>query len=719
MSPTRQTVTTICLLLAPSFATAQVHQHATASPPERPIHTAIPMTSMIRRAFDAGTRDSTGTPGSAYWQLRVDYDIDAVLDPAAGTVTGSETVTIHNTSPDELDSIVLRLDQNIFAANVPRAATVPDITGGMKITRIAVDGRVVDLNGQPPRGRGRGAAPQVTQPVAVNLDQTVARILLPQPIPSGSTATLDIDWSFRVPRAHQMRGLRMGAWGDSLYQVAQWYPRVAKFDDLRQGGWDTEPYLGPSEFYNNFGSFDVTIDAPAGWIVGATGMLRNPDEVLTPTQRQRLATVLDSDQTVTITAADERGPGIATASGQRLRWHFVADTVNDFAWAASDRYVWDATRATIPGSGPIPVHVLYLPGNAPGYSRAPAVVRHALEFYSALWMPYAFPQLTMVDGPDGGMEYPMFIMSGIGAADHEAGHEWWPMMVGTNETWYGFMDEGFNQYMNILSAADLAGRQPVLDGLGQRYGTTSGNEQEAPLMWNANQGGPMYRFQAYSKAPLMLSMLGAIVGDTAVARAMSEYTHAWRFRHPSPWDYAFFMNRALGRDLGWFWYHWLFTTDAVHGSIQNVATTGSSTTVSIHQAGDMPSPVVLRVTFAPPGPPIRPMANSVIVDDTTAIVSWPVDIWFDGSRTWTGTLDFGGRAIHSITLDPFGRFPDADPTDNTWPLHNWKDPATRHDGPQRISRSHACQSPRRSGMRMPSVRSSVAHRRSFIAFAVS
>jgi hypothetical protein len=200
---------------------------------------------------------------------------------------------------------------------------------------------------------------------------------------------------------------------------------------------------------------------------------------------------------------------------------------------------------------------------------------------------------------------------------------------------------------------------------------------------------------------------------------MSEYTHAWRFRHPSPWDYAFFMNRALGRDLGWFWYHWLFTTDAVHGSIQNVATTGSSTTVSIHQAGDMPSPVVLRVTFAPPGPPIRPMANSVIVDDTTAIVSWPVDIWFDGSRTWTGTLDFGGRAIHSITLDPFGRFPDADPTDNTWPLHNWKDPATRHDGPQRISRSHACQSPRRSGMRMPSVRSSVAHRRSFIAFAVS
>jgi hypothetical protein len=282
-------------------------------------------------------------------------------------------------------------------------------------------------------------------------------------------------------------------------------------------------------------------------------------------------------------------------------------------------------------------------------------------------MPYAFPQLTMVNGPDGGMEYPMFIMSGIGATDHEAGHEWWPMMVGTNETWYGFMDEGFNQYMNILSAADLAGREPVLDGLGQRYGAISGNEQEAPLMWNANFGGSMYSFQAYQKAPLMLSMLGGIVGDTAVWRAMSQYAEAWRFRHPSPWDFAFFMNHALGRDLDWFWYYWLFTTDAVHASIRNATTSGTTTSITIHQAGEMPSPIVLRVAFAPQGPPVRPMQNSVMVDDTTAIVTWPVDVWFDGERTRVVTLDFGGRDIRTITLDPFGRFPDGDPNDNTWP----------------------------------------------------
>jgi hypothetical protein len=240
-------------------------------------------------------------------------------------------------------------------------------------------------------------------------------------------------------------------------------------------------------------------------------------------------------------------------------------------------------------------------------------------------------------------------------------------MVGTNETWYGFMDEGFNQYMNILSAADLAGREPVLDGLGQRYGATSGDETEAPLMWNANQGGPMYRFQAYGKAPLMLSMLGGIVGDTAVWRAMSEYARAWRFRHPSPWDYAFFMSNALDRDLDWFWYYWLFTTDAVHGSIRSATTSGTTTSVTIHQAGEMPSPIVLRVTFAPQGPPVRPMQNSVMADDATAIVTWPVDVWFDGARTRVVTLDFGGRDIRTITLDPFGRFPDGDLSDNTWP----------------------------------------------------
>jgi hypothetical protein len=273
----------------------------------------------------------------------------------------------------------------------------------------------------------------------------------------------------------------------------------------------------------------------------------------------------------------------------------------------------------------------------------------------------------MQDGPSAGMEYPMVINANQGAADHEAAHQWLPMMVGTNETWYGWMDEGFDEYMNILSDADESGRPANLNGLGQRYGSTSGREDEPPMMWNANYAGPeMYSFTTYLKTPLMLSMLGGIVGDQNVQKAMSEFAKTWAWKHPSPWDFIFFMNAELKQDLNWFWYSWLWTTDAVHGSIERVTTSGSRTTVTVRQDGEMPSPVVLRVRFADSGPALQSMPNATL-DGNSALVTWPVDVWFNGSRTFDAVLDFGGRAIQSIQLDPACRFPDRDPSDNVWP----------------------------------------------------
>ncbi len=648
---------------APPIAKPQPSQ--TVRLPERAVRRDIPMTDMIRRAFAAGTRDSSGRPTAKYWQVWTDYRITARLDSATSTVSGHETVTFRNNSDSAMRGLVLRLDQNIFRPDAPRTSAMDAITQGMKITRLVVNGQslpVTDTLGNPiPNSQRR------TTPFARVLRGTSARIPLPTPIAGHATGTIEADWSFEVPRIEGARGFRMGRWADTLYQVAQWYPRVAVFDDLR--GWDTDPYLGDAEFYNNFGHFDVSIDVPAGWIVGATGVLQNPTDVLTPTTRERLSHVLESDSTRRVVTAAERGPGKSTTAGTngRLVWRFVADTVGDFAWATSNQFVWDASSATIPTRGRVPFNILYLPGHTQGYADGPRVVRHALEFYSRLWMPYAFPQLTMVDGPELGMEYPMFIMSAVFAADHETGHQWWPMMVGVNETWYGWMDEGFNQYMNILSDADLAGRPYKLDSLGISYGRISGNELEPPLMWDGNYAGPLYGFQAYGKAPLMLSSLGGVVGDSAVWRAMSDYAKAWRFKHPSPWDYANFMSRALGRDLGWFWNYWLFTTERVDESIQNVTTRGRTTAVTIRQDGQMPSPVILKVEFASTGPAIRPMTNSRMIDATTAIVTYPVDVWFGGSRTFVANLDFGGRSITRITLDPNGRFPDRNATDNVWP----------------------------------------------------
>ena len=648
-----------CLCAAGSSLLAQTPQHL----PDRAIRRDIPLTNSIRRAFAAGTRDSTGRPGRHYWQLWMDYTIHARLDPPTSTIDGRETIRLRNDSDSSLTSIQLRLDQNIFRGDVPRGNSVPaEIHDGFVITKMSIDGSPVDLavtgNGRPGRG-----APTARPPFVSGIHTTSARLNLATPVAPHATATLEVEWHNKLAGGPGAGHRMTYRWGDTLYQVAQWYPRVAVYDDLR--GWDTDPYLGPAEFYNNFGHFDVSIDVPTGWIVGATGVLQNGGEVLSSTARERLTHVLESDLTRTIVGADESiAPG--AAAGERRVWHFVADTVNDFAWATAEHFVWQATRATIPGRGPIPVNIYYLPGRVGQFAQAGPILRHALQFYSRLWMPDPFPQHTMVDGPDNGMEYPMLVMSNDGPADHETGHQWWPMTVSNNETWYGWMDEGFNQYMNILSAADAAHRAPDLDGLGQAYGRTSGDEREGTLMWDENYGGPLYSFQAYGKTPLMLSMLGGIVGDSAVQRAHSEYAKAWRFRHPSPWDYAFFMSNALHRDLGWFWYYWLFTTESVDGSIQNVTTSGARTLVTVRQDGQMPSPVVLEVVFAQNGPPIRPMRNGVVRGDT-AVVTYPVDVWFSGRRTFQAALEFGGRRIERIVLDPHCRFPDHDASDNVWP----------------------------------------------------
>jgi hypothetical protein len=644
---------------------------------ERAIRLDIPLTNQIRRAFDAGTRDKTGQPGANYWQTEVDYTIQVSLDPATQTLTGTETLLLHNNSPIPMTEIGLRLDHNIFRPTVPRASpSVPaENTDGMVLTKLVVNGETVNLAAQPAgggrrgggAGAGGGGGAAAPRPTSISgLTQTYARISLASPVAPASRATLEIAWHTKLPGGPSGNGHRMTQrWEDRLFQPTQWYPRVAVFDDLR--GWDDSLYLGPAEFYNNFGRFDVRIDVPGGWIVSGTGVLQNPAEVLTAAERERLSHVLESDAVVTITGPEEVGPGRATAAGDRLVWHHVAERVNDFAWATARKFVWQATRATIPGKGPVPIHMVFEPDHASQFENAGPVARHALEFYSKLWAPYAFPQLTLQDGPSAGMEYPMVINSNQGAADHETGHQWWPMMVSNNETWYGWMDEGFNQYMNILSDADAAGRPPNLDNRGQSYGRTSGNELEPPMMWPANLAGPQYQFQTYGKTPLMLSMLGGVVGDEAVQKAMSAYAKAWAFKHPSPWDYVFFMNSQLKQDLGWFWYYWLWTTESVDGSIANVTTTGARTVVTVRQDGQMPSPVVLKVRFAADGPAPKPMPNATMPDDKTAIVTWPVDVWFSGHRTFQATLDFGPRKIESILLDPGCRFPDRDPSDNVWP----------------------------------------------------
>lgn len=605
--------------------------------PERAVRRDLPLSPAMKRAYAMGTRDSSGAPGRRYFQQKVDYKIDASLNPATNEIRGRETITLHNTTPDTLKTVVMRLYQNYFSPRVERNDYITDITDGVTIENLTVNGATISLSNNKQYA----------------LRERIATITPPSPILPGATATIETAWHFTMPAVDTtVRGQRMGRYGNYLYQVAQWYPQIAMYDELR--GWDTDQYLGNAEFNNQFGSFDVRITAPGGWLLGATGELKNPEQVYSRRTRDRLRLAMEQDSTVIVVDANERGEG-ATAPGATLTWHFTAPLVNDFAFAVSRDYAFDATHATIPGKGKIPVYVLYLPQHVNYRKNNTAQYgRKALEAHSRFLFPYEFSQGTIADGPETGMEYPMIIFNGssLGVTVHEFGHQWFPMMVGSNETRYGFMDESFNEYIDAIAEARINNEKINWQNRSTGYRRIAGTEIEAPMMWISDYAGAGTGVQVYSKAEIALNALGAIVGDSAVGRAFAEYAKAWKYKHPTPYDFFFSMNKSLGKNLDWFWYEWFFTTYTTDQAIESVTTSGGDAILTVRDHGDLVSPVIAAVTFT---------------DGTTGTVMLPAARWFNGSRTLTERIPLNGRTIKSVVLDPENRFQDLDTSNNVWP----------------------------------------------------
>ena len=615
----------------PTIATAAVR-----SQPERFIRSDLPMNSAFGRAYTSGTRDSSGAPGRRYWQQKVDYRIDATLDPRTNQIRGSEVISLHNTTPDTLKTIVLRLYQNYFAARTRRSAYTTDVTDGVTMERLSVNGRAIAL----------------TDTKQYSVSETIATVTPAAPIAPGATAKIEAAWRFTVPLVDTtVRGQRMGRYGSYLYQVAQWYPQVAMYDDIR--GWDTDPHLGNAEFFNQFGSFDVRITAPGGWLLGATGKLENREQVYSRRTRDRLDLAMRVDTTVFVVTENERGTS-ATAPGARLTWHFTAPMVNDFAFAVSRDYTFDATRAAVPGKGTIPIYVLYLPQHINYRKNNTAqYFRRALEEHSKTIFPYEFSQGTIADGPETGMEYPMIIFngSGLNVTVHEAGHQWFPMMVGSNETRYGFMDEGFTEYIQALAIARINNAPVNMQNRSAGYRRIAGTDVEAQLMWPSLYAGPGIGVQVYTKSQVALNALGGIVGDSAVRRAFAQYARDWKYKHPTPYDFFFSMNRSLGKNLDWFWYQWFFTTNTVDQSIESVAVQRGDAVVTVRDRGDMAMPAILWVDFT---------------DGSNEAITLEGERWLAGSKTITHRLPLRGRSLKSVSLDPENRFQDLNRDNNVW-----------------------------------------------------
>lgn len=603
-------------------------------------------------------RAASGAPGSRYWQQRVDYVIRARLDTVRKVLTGEERITYSNNSPDTLRYLWLQLEQNLFRHDSRGSLIVPPDsrfgTGG------AEGGMTIGAVHQPTLPAAPGRPAQRATELTYTVNQTLMRVDLARPLPPGGRAVFDVEWYF--PFLEEIN-TRMGLAfvdGDYIYEVAQWYPRLAVYDDIR--GWNTEQYMGNGEFYLEYGKFDVSITVPASMIVAATGTLQNPVAVLTPTQRARLAQARGSDTTIVIREKSEvKNPATRPASTSGiLTWRFVADSVRDFAWAAANHFVWDAARAN---GGKVLVMSLYPPSADSTWSQATQYGKTAIERYSEQWWPYPYSMAININGREGGMEYPMIIFCNRNGADalysvtdHEFGHTWFPMLVGNNERLYPWMDEGFNTFMNhynwALKYPGTFNRRGNTDA--QIQFALSGNEQ--PIMTAADRTRPAALGSvAYNKPGLGLILLrDQVLGHERFDPAFREYIRRWQYRHPTPADFFRTIEDGVGEDLSWFWRSYFYTTETMDVAVDSVRTpdmTGRPLSlVYLRKIGPMPIPVVMDL---------------LMDDGSTRRVKLPVEIWYYGDG-YVASIP-GPARVASVKLDPDKAFPEVRRDNNSWP----------------------------------------------------
>jgi hypothetical protein len=595
-------------------------------------------------------RSGSGAPGPKYWQNRASYDIKASLDTTSKTLTGSLRLRYTNSSPDSLRFIWLQMEQNAFKDKSLNSFIFPQESRFG--ARGFEGGNIVDRFDQV-LGAKRVA-------VKTRPNETVMKVDLAEPLAPGKTATFDIAWHFLIP---EHGADRMGREG-SLYELAQWYPRVSVYDDIR--GWNTEPYLGQGEFYLEFGDYTVEITVPAGYIVASTGTLTNPRDVLTPTQITRLAQAAKSGTTVNIVTLDEIRSGAARPkTAGMLTWKFAAKNVRDVAWAASPEYLWDASS----WSGLL-AQAYYRPSAIDPWKDAADMTRQSLEEYSTRWFRYPWPQMSAVEGPISGMEYPMLIMEAksddkydlFNVVTHEAGHNWFPMLVASNERWYMWQDEGFNTFINTFSEAK---RYPEKgDQLTRAKQERQLIEQvmkanaDQPIDINPDRINPqLLGIAAYVKPSVGLQLLREeIMGPAAFDDAFRTYIERWAFKHPTPSDFYRTMEDAGGKRLDWFWREWFKENPHFDQAIDTVVvapsqTGGQTYTVVYGNRARGVLPIRARFTFS---------------DGSVENYNYPAEVWSTNTMHYMRRYTFGNKTLTRIELDPDGRLVDLDRTNNTW-----------------------------------------------------
>lgn len=606
-------------------------------------------------------RAASGEPGYKYWQNRADYQLAAKLNDQTNEITGSEVLTYTNNSPQTLGFMWMQLDQNLFKLDSRGTAIVPP-AGSRNWGR----GEAFDAGYKIKSVKVAGAKGEYVDAKFLITD-TRMQVFLPKEIAAnGGQAKLKIEYSFVSPNYGSDRMGYLQTKNGKVYTIAQWYPRVCVYDDVM--GWNTLPYSGPGEFYLEYGDFDLNITAPANHIVVASGELLNPQEVYTPEQLKRWAAAEKSESTVIIrSAAEVTDPKSRPAGKTQLTWHFKIKNARDASWASSAAFIIDAAKMDLP-SGKKSTAISAYPVESDGndaWGRSTEYVKKSIEYNSSKWFEFPYPAATAVAGIVGGMEYPGIVFCGAkakkaslwGVNDHEFGHTWFPMIVGSNERMYGWMDEGFNTFINTLSTANFNNgeykntRVPDMHTIGAFF---TRPDLEPVMSQPANLKEKNTGTLLYSKPSAGLVLLREqILGPERFDFAFKTYINRWAFKHPTPDDFFRTMENASGENLQWFWRGWFLNDWRLDVAVSDVKYVDNDPTkgslITLDNLGKMAMPVILEIK-----------TKGGKVDR----VKLPVEIW-ERYASWTFKYP-STEEIESVTYDPDKVLPDYNQDNNVW-----------------------------------------------------
>ena len=609
------------------------------------------------------TRSASGQPGAKYWQNRADYTLTATLNEQNKEIVGSEVLTYTNNSPDKLGFLWMNLDQNLFKKNSRGNAVIPvkgsrngakgqEIDGGFKIKSVKT---ISIVNGK-----------KAEKDLQFTINDTRMQVLLANDLkPNGASIKIKIDFSYTSPDYGSDRMGIVDTKNGKIFSVAQWYPRMCVYDDVR--GWDTHPYLGAGEFYLEYGDFDVSIIAPVNHIVVCSGELQNPSEVYTAEQQKRWALAKSSDKTVMIRSAEEvTNPSSRPLGKTTLTWKFKIKNARDVSWASSPSFIVDAARINLP-SGKKALAISTYPIESVGekaWGRATEYTKASIENYSKRWFEFPYPAATNVAANVGGMEYPGIVFCDLkskggqlwGVTDHEFGHGWFPMIVGSNERLFAWMDEGFNTFINGISSEDFNKgeyKQPVTN-LHQAANELTGIELEPVMAAPDNLKESNLGILAYFKPGTGLEVLrNQILGKERFDFAFRTYVERWAYKHPMPDDFFRTMENVAGEDLSWFWRSWFINNWRLDQAINKVkyikGDSKNGALITIENLDKMVMPVELE---------IKTKSGSI------SRKSLPVEIWLR-NNVWTFKVDTT-EELDKITLDPDNVYPDYNDSNNIW-----------------------------------------------------